>query len=91
MSIKIISFNIRGLGDSKKRKIIKDWIRCCNADIYFFQETKIGFDKIKDWLFSLKLWNWVYSNGNSYKGGLLTLVHKSILYNILHKSILIVI
>ena len=41
MKIKIISWNIRGVNDRDKRKVIKALIRSQKADLVCLQETKI--------------------------------------------------
>ncbi|KAJ9678261.1 hypothetical protein PVL29_022996 [Vitis rotundifolia] len=38
--MKIISWNIRGLGSRKKRRVVKDFLRLQNSDVVMFQETK---------------------------------------------------
>ncbi|RVW25917.1 hypothetical protein CK203_095963 [Vitis vinifera] len=39
-SMKIISWNVRGLGSSNKRRVIKDFLRLENPDVVMIQETK---------------------------------------------------
>ena len=41
MKIKIISWNVRGVNDPDKRKVIKNFLRSYRADIVCLQETKI--------------------------------------------------
>ena len=38
--MKIISWNIRGLGSRKKMRVVKDFLRLQNPDVVMFQETK---------------------------------------------------
>ena len=38
--MKIISWNVRGLGSSNKRRVIKDFLRSENPDVVMIQETK---------------------------------------------------
>ena len=38
--MKIISWNVRGLGSSNKRKVIKDFLRLENPDVVMIQEIK---------------------------------------------------
>ncbi|KAJ9675452.1 hypothetical protein PVL29_024396 [Vitis rotundifolia] len=38
--MKIISWNTRGLGSRKKRRVVKDFLRLENPDVVMFQETK---------------------------------------------------
>ena len=41
MKIKIISWNVRGVNDPEKRKVIKNFLRSYRADIVCLQETKV--------------------------------------------------
>ena len=41
MKIKIISWNVRGVNDPDKRKVIKNFLRSYRADIVCLQETKV--------------------------------------------------
>ncbi|KAJ9680369.1 hypothetical protein PVL29_019633 [Vitis rotundifolia] len=38
--MKIISWNTRGLGSRKKRRVVKDLLHLENSDVVMFQETK---------------------------------------------------
>ena len=38
--MKIISWNVRGLGSSNKRRVIKDFLRLEKSDVVMIQETK---------------------------------------------------
>ena len=38
--MKIISWNMRGLGSRKKRRVVKDFLRLQNPDVVMLQETK---------------------------------------------------
>ncbi|KAJ9703128.1 hypothetical protein PVL29_004765 [Vitis rotundifolia] len=38
--MKIISWNIRGLGSGNKRRVVKDFLRLQNLDVVMFQEIK---------------------------------------------------
>ena len=38
--MKIISWNIGGLGSRKKRRVVKDFLRLQNPDVVMLQETK---------------------------------------------------
>ena len=38
--MKIISWNTRGLGSRKKRRVVKDFLRLENPDVVIFQLTK---------------------------------------------------
>ena len=39
-SMKIISWNTRGLGSRNKRRVVKDFLRLENPDVVMIQETK---------------------------------------------------
>ena len=41
MKIKIISFNVRGVNESDKRKVIGNFIRAQRVDLVCLQETKV--------------------------------------------------
>ena len=41
MRIKILSWNVRGVNDSDKRKVIKNLIRTNRVDLVYLQETKV--------------------------------------------------
>ena len=41
MKIKIISWNVRGVNDPDKRKVIKNFLRSYRADLVCLQETKV--------------------------------------------------
>lgn len=41
MKLKLLSWNVRGVNDSSKRKIIKAFIRNQKVDLLCIQETKI--------------------------------------------------
>ena len=38
--MKIISWNTKGLGSRKKRRVVKDFLRLENSDVVMIQETK---------------------------------------------------
>ncbi|RVW43796.1 hypothetical protein CK203_074061 [Vitis vinifera] len=38
--MKIISWNVRGLGSRNKRRMVKDFLRSENPDVVMIQETK---------------------------------------------------
>ena len=38
--MKIISWNTKGLGSRKKRRVVKDFLRLENPDVVMFRETK---------------------------------------------------
>ena len=41
MKIKIISWNVRGVNDPEKRRVIKSFLRNNRADLVCLQETKV--------------------------------------------------
>ena len=41
MKIKIISWNVRGVNDPEKRRVIKSFLRYNRADLVCLQETKV--------------------------------------------------
>ena len=41
MKVKILSWNVRGVNDFDKRKVIKNFIRAQKADLVCLQETKV--------------------------------------------------
>ena len=41
MKIKILSWNVRGVNDPDKRKVIKNFLRIQRADLVCLQETKV--------------------------------------------------
>ena len=46
MNLKILSWNVRGLNDGRKRLIVKNLLRDWKCDVIFLQETKItGMDR----------------------------------------------
>uniref|UniRef100_M1BT70 Endonuclease/exonuclease/phosphatase domain-containing protein n=1 Tax=Solanum tuberosum TaxID=4113 RepID=M1BT70_SOLTU len=44
MKINIVSWNVRGLNDARKRQLIKSLLHTWKADVYCFQETKLQGD-----------------------------------------------
>ncbi|GMP84597.1 hypothetical protein CsSME_00038064 [Camellia sinensis var. sinensis] len=51
--MKIISWNVRGLGSQKKRSVIKDFLRSHQPDIVVLQESKV---QVCDRRFMQSLW-----------------------------------
>ena len=41
MKIKILSWNVRGVNDPEKRRVIKSFLRSNRADLVCLQETKV--------------------------------------------------
>jgi len=78
MRIKILSWNVRGLNDSRKRSTIKSLLMKWRADIVCLQETKI-----EDWSQQLvnSLWgnrwaSWAELQANGTRGGIIILWDK---------------
>ena len=42
MNLKILSWNVRGLNDGRKRLIVKNLLRDWKCDVICFQETKLA-------------------------------------------------
>ena len=73
MKIKILSWNIRGVNDSDKRKVIKNLIRTNRADLVCLQETKVQ-DMNIDMVRSLgvgRFLNWTALNAEGSARGIL--------------------
>ena len=60
MKVKIMSWNVRGVNDPDKRKVIRNFIRYQRVDLVYLQETKIqemtaavarslGVGRFSDW------------------------------------------
>ena len=43
MNIRLLSWNVRGVNESRKRKVIKSVVRKQKVDLFCIQETKIQF------------------------------------------------
>ena len=41
MKIKILSWNVRGVNDPDKRRVIKSFLRSNSVDLVYIQETKV--------------------------------------------------
>ena len=48
-SVKLLSINVRGLSDFKKRRAIFTWCQKWNADFIFLQETNLTIDHETSW------------------------------------------
>ena len=46
MKLKLVSWNVKGLNDPKKRGILRNWLRKWKVDVVCLQETKL--DRV-DW------------------------------------------
>ena len=79
MKIKILSWNVRGVNDPDKRKVIKNFLRSHRADLVCLQETKVQEMNI-DMVRSLgvgRCLNWKALNAEGSAGGILLLWDKS--------------
>ena len=73
MKIKILSWNVRGVNDSDKRKVIKNLIRTNRVDLVCLQETKVQ-DMNIEMVRSLgvgRFLNWIALNAEGSAGGIL--------------------
>ena len=73
MRIKILSWNIRGVNDSDKRKVIKNLIRTNRVDLVCLQETKVQVMNI-EMVRSLgvgRFLNWIALNAKGSARGIL--------------------
>ena len=75
MKFKILSWNIRGVNDPDKRKVIKNFLRSHRADLVCLQETVVQEMNI-DMVRSLgvgRCLNWKALNAEGSVGGVLLL------------------
>ena len=73
MKIKILSWNVRGVNDSDKRKVIKNLIRTNRVDLVCLQETKVqemNFDMVCS-LGVGRFLDWTAMNAEGSAGGIL--------------------
>jgi hypothetical protein len=81
MKLKLVSWNVRGLNDPKKRGILRNWLRKWKVDVVCLQETKL--DKV-DWRIIRSIWGnsfvaWVALDAINTAGGVLLLWDKRVL------------
>ncbi|XP_047263773.1 uncharacterized protein LOC124896275 [Capsicum annuum] len=80
MKVNLISWNVRGLNDERKRRMIKSCINTWKADVYCFQETKVEGD-ISDFVRDLWANRWVdhiQLEASGTRGGILLMWDKRI-------------
>ena len=77
LDFKLLSLNVRGLRDFKKRKTIINWIMKQKADIIFLQETYSTPDIVTHWKYQWK-GNMYFSHGSNKSKGVLILIKKDI-------------
>ena len=73
MKFKILSWNVRGVNDPEKRKVIKNFLRSYKADVVCLQETKIqemSIDLVRSLGVGRQL-NWKAMNAEGSAGGIL--------------------
>lgn len=68
----MISLNIRGLGDRKKRSVVRELVVKEKLDFICLQETKVssGDDRLVAMLWGNKEVQWVFSGSDGASGGL---------------------
>ncbi len=81
MKLKLLSWNVRGLNDPKKREVLKNWLRKWKVDVVCLQETKL--DRV-DWRIIQSIWGnrfvgWAAPNAVNTVGGILLLWDKRVL------------
>jgi hypothetical protein len=81
MKLKLLSWNVRGLNDPKKREVLKNWLRKWKVGVVCLQETKL--DRV-DWRLFQSIWvnrfvGWVMLNTVNTAGGIVLLWDKRVL------------
>jgi len=73
MKLKMVSWNVQGLNDSRKRLVVKNLLREWNCDVVCLQETKlVGMDRqIVCSLWSCSYVDWVALYVDQTAGGVL--------------------
>ena len=73
MNLKLLSWNVRGVNESTKRKVIKSVIRKQKVDLFCIQETKIQVmtDRVVRSLGSGRFLDWKALNSCGTTGGIL--------------------
>ncbi|WKA11092.1 hypothetical protein VitviT2T_028622 [Vitis vinifera] len=81
MNLKLLSWNVRGVNDSTKRKVIKSVIRKQNVDLFCIQETKIQVmsDRVVRSSRSGRFLDWKALNACGSAGGILICWDKRVL------------
>ena len=78
MKIKILSWNVRGVNDPDKRKVIKNFIRTHKVDLVRLHETKVqemNNDMVRN-LGVVRFLNWTALNTEGSVGGILLIWDK---------------
>ena len=73
MKIKMISWNVRGLNDPRKRLVVKNLLREWKCDVVYLQETKIASmnRQLVCCLWSCPYEDWVVLEADRTVGGIL--------------------
>ena len=81
MKIKILSWNVRGVNNSEKRKVIKQFIRDQRVDLVCLQETKVQNMNLRmvRSLGARRFLDWVSVDAMGSAGGILLMWDKRIL------------
>ena len=78
MTLKILSWNTRGLGAREKRMLVKHTIRKSKPDIVMLQETKL--ENIHEWdvreFTGSDSWTWSFLPSIGASGGIIVLWNK---------------
>ena len=72
-TMKINSWNVKGINASDKRHRIKQVVDSMQADIIFLQETKLSQDNFDKTVAKWKKWKSFHAHGKGASGGLATL------------------
>jgi hypothetical protein len=80
MKLKLLTWNVRGLNDPKKRVVLKNWLRTWKVDVVCLQETKL--DKVDERVIH-SIWGnrftgWEVLNADNTAGGVLLLWDKRV-------------
>ena len=81
MTVKIISWNVRGANDPNRRKIIRNFIRNQRVDLVYLQETKIQemTTVVARSLGVCRLSDWTALNAEGSAGGIILLWDKKVM------------
>ena len=83
IDIKICSLNVRGLGNSFKRRCVFNWIRNTDCHVCFLQEThsKVSSEKIwcQEWGYKI-----IFNHGRSDSAGVCMLLKPSATFDVLN-------
>ena len=81
MNLKLLSWNVRGVNKSTKRKVIKSVIRKQKVDLFCIQETKVQVmsDRVVSSLGSGRFLDWKALDACGSAGGILICWDKRVL------------